>query len=438
AKYLEDRAPSLKINVMVFDRASKVEYDAWAKLGNPGWDWNGLLPNMKNAERFTGIDPFRANYTNADPTSIFPSQGRNGPVAGSYNNWYGDITVPFFKSMANLSIPTNFDPDSGNAYGVFNSATSVNRTTGKPTKINFKDKNSDKSENVVATGVSFVHKSQTYTVKAKKEVILAAGAFQSPQLLELSGIGNATILKNYGIKPLVDLPGLKPGSSFQDMDTLRNNATFAAAAAAQYLWPLSAEIANLTAQLDREIASEKLTPLEKASYKIQKEWLKEKVGLVEVIMNPGYAGSMRRKPTLPTCPSFRLSNIPSRAEKFSNPLVVPRIDPNYFSKSIGTLAALARGFADAGTDGQIWSQTLENRAFGIIGSERRKHSSPIGTAALAPKEIGGVVDVDLKSIWDCERPSSGCQRDPLHIGTHIQRTVYGIAEKAANIIKGQS
>ncbi|ELU35554.1 GMC oxidoreductase domain-containing protein [Rhizoctonia solani AG-1 IA] len=75
-------------------------------------------------------------------------------------------------------------------------------------RINFKDKNSDKSENVVATGVSFVHKSQTYTVKAKKEVILAAGAFQSPQLLELSGIGNATILKNYGIKPLVDLPGV--------------------------------------------------------------------------------------------------------------------------------------------------------------------------------------------------------------------------------------
>ncbi|CCO35528.1 Choline dehydrogenase Short=CDH [Rhizoctonia solani AG-1 IB] len=341
---------SSAINAMVFDRASKVEYDAWAKLGNSGWDWDALLSNMKTAERFTGIDPFRANYTNADPSSIFESQGRNGPVASSYNNWYGDLTIPFGKSMDKLGIPANFDPDSGNAYGVFNSPTSVNRTTGtrsysastyyaynahrpnlvvltgaQATKINFKDeKNNTKHENLVATGVSFVHKSKTYTVKAKKEVILAAGAFQSPQLLELSGIGNSTILEKNGIKTLIDLPGvgenyqdhvlatttyeLKPGSSFQDFDTLRNNATFAAAAAAQYnttrdgilsysgsiisffnLDPMatSAEIANFTAQLDREIASEKLTPLQEASYKIQKGWLKEKVGLVEIIFNPG-------------------------------------------------------------------------------------------------------------------------------------------------------
>jgi hypothetical protein len=47
------------------------------------------------------------------------------------------------------------------------------------------------------------------------------------------------------------------------------------------------EIANTTARLEQEIASEKLTPLQKVSYKIQKRWLKEKVGLVEVIVYPG-------------------------------------------------------------------------------------------------------------------------------------------------------
>jgi choline dehydrogenase-like flavoprotein len=75
------------------------------------------------------------------------------------------------------------------------------------------------------------------------------GTFQSPQLLELSGIGNSTILKKNGIEVLIDLPTvgenhqdhfvvsttyeLKPGSSRQSYDSLRNNATFAAAAAAQ-------------------------------------------------------------------------------------------------------------------------------------------------------------------------------------------------------------
>jgi choline dehydrogenase-like flavoprotein len=75
------------------------------------------------------------------------------------------------------------------------------------------------------------------------------GTFQSPQLLELSGIGNSTILKNNGIKVLIDLPGvgenyqdhmllrttyeLKPGISTQNYDALRSNATFAAEAATQ-------------------------------------------------------------------------------------------------------------------------------------------------------------------------------------------------------------
>ncbi|CCO37094.1 hypothetical protein BN14_11245 [Rhizoctonia solani AG-1 IB] len=154
---------------------------------------------MKAAEHFTGVDPFRENHTNAGPGDIFPSQGQDGLVAASYNSWYGDITPPFAKSMANLGIPINFNPDSGNAYGVFNSATSINRTTGQrsysantyyaynahrpnlvvltgaqATKINFDSKNKTKSGGLVATGVSFVHKSQTYTVKAKKEVILSA------------------------------------------------------------------------------------------------------------------------------------------------------------------------------------------------------------------------------------------------------------------------
>ncbi|KAF8706722.1 GMC oxidoreductase, partial [Rhizoctonia solani] len=501
AKYLEDRARSMSWFLIVHPKWNMTRGQSWATQ-------DGLLPNMKNAERFTGIDPFRANYTNADPTSIFPSQGRNGPVAGSYNNWYGDITVPFFKSMANLSIPTNFDPDSGNAYGAFNSATSVNRTTGKrsyaastyyaynahrpnfivltgaqATKINFKDKNSDKPEKVVATGVSFVQKSQTYTVKAKKEVILAAGAFQSPQLLELSGIGNATILKNYGIKPLVDLPGvgenyqdhiyttttyeLKPGSSFQDMDTLRNNATFAAAAAAQYnttqdgilsysgsiisffnLDPLatSAEIANLTAQLNQEIASEKLTPLEKASYKIQKEWLKEKVG---------YAGS-----SAPKANTSYMSLVSAIQHPFSrgnihinssNPLVAPRIDPNYFSKSIDlqTLVQTVRFGHKLSKTEPLASLvvarqdptpevTSNNAIIEYVKANAASIHHPIGTAALAPREIGGVVDVDLKVYGTANVRVVDASVIPLHIGTHIQRTVYGIAEKAAKIIKGQS
>ncbi|KAJ1300921.1 hypothetical protein OPQ81_003347 [Rhizoctonia solani] len=506
---------SSAINIMTFDRGSKVEYDAWAQLGNPGWDWNGLLPNMKAAERFTGVDPFRVNYTKADANNIFPSQGKDGPVAASYNEWYSDITVPFGKSMANLGIPVNFDPDSGSAFGTFNSATSVNRTTGRrsyagttyytynahrpnlvvltraqATKINFKEGASgNKTGNLVATGVSFTYQSQAYTVKANKEVILSAGTFQSPHLLELSGIGNSTILQNNGVKTLIDLPGvgenyqdhmlitttyeLKPGSSTQNYDALRNNATFAAAAAAQYnkthdgilastpsiisftdLDPMAtpAEIANLTAQLDREIASERLNPLQEASYKIQRGWLKEKVGLVEVIVYPGYAGVGIPKANTSYMTIFTAVQHPfSRGNihlNSSDPLVPPRIDPKYFSKSIDLdilvysvkfsqklsktdpLASIVVTRQDPAPE-----VTSDSEIADYVKTNIASIHHPIGSVSLAPKELGGVVDARLKVYGTANVRVVDASIMPLHLGTHISRTVYGIGEKGARIIK---
>jgi choline dehydrogenase-like flavoprotein len=118
-------------------------------------------------------------------------------------------------------------------------------TGAQATKVNFR--NSKENGYLVANSVAFVVNGTTFTVSAKKEVILSAGAFQSPQLLELSGIGNATLLQSLGISPLIDLPGV--GENLQDhhlsaqmfqvqpglvtWDQLRINQTFAAAAAAR-------------------------------------------------------------------------------------------------------------------------------------------------------------------------------------------------------------
>jgi len=160
--------------------------------------------------------------------------------------------------------------DTGNQTGLYNCPRSVDNVTGKrsyagstyyadhitqdnfsvltgaqATKVNFGD--SKEHGNLVAHSVTFVVNGTIYTVSAKREIILSAGAFQSPQLLELSGIGNMTLLKSLGISPLIDLPGV--GENLQDhaslaqmfqvqpgvvtWDQLRINQTFAAAAAAQ-------------------------------------------------------------------------------------------------------------------------------------------------------------------------------------------------------------
>ncbi|KAH7337862.1 alcohol oxidase [Rhizoctonia solani] len=506
---------SSAINAMIFNRGSKAEYDAWAKLGNPGWDWDGLLPNMKAAERFTGVDPFRVNYTGADPDDIFPSQGKNGVVAADYNNWYPDLVLPVQKSMAKLGVPVNFDPDSGNAVGLYNTATSINRTTGRrsysattyyaynaqqpnfvvltgaqATKINFKDTTgSTEPENLVATGVSFVHNSQTYKVKASKEVILSAGTYQSPQLLELSGIGNSTILGKHGIKTLIDLPSvgenyqehflvgtayeLKPGSSSENYDVLRNNATYAAAAAAQYnathdgilssiasilsfISPdriaNSAEIAKMTAKANQELASKDLTPIQRASYKIQKEWLKEKVALIELVPFPGYGGIGALKPNTSYITYYSVVQHPfSRGSihiNSSDPLAPPQIDPKYFSKSIDLdILVHSVKFADKLCKTEPLASIIASRLepgpnvtsdaaiAEYIKAGLSSIHHPIGSISLAPKELGGVVDVNLKVYGTANVRVVDASIIPLHIGAHTQRTVYGIAEKAAKNIK---
>ncbi|KAB5592638.1 Choline dehydrogenase [Ceratobasidium theobromae] len=504
----------LKINIMVFDRASKIEYDAWATFGNPGWDWNGLLPFMKAAEHFIAVDPYRLNYTNADPNDIFSSQGTEGPIAGGYNNWYSDLVIPFGRAMKNLCIPTNFNPDSGDAFGTFNSPTAVNRTTGRrsyaattyyaynahrpnfvvltgaqATRIELKKGAGGK---LTATGVSFVHNSTKFSVKAKKEVILSTGSFQTPQLLELSGIGNATILRQFGIAPLVDLPGvgenlqdhlylpttyeLKPGSSNLNLDMLRNDPKFAAAAQAQYTsthdGPLassgsivsfinlnyitnSSEIANITTQLNREIALDTVTPLQEAQYKIQKDWLEKKVGHLEVIFNPGYAGfGVPKANTTYISLLMALQHPFSRGNihiSSSDPLAAPQIDPKYFSKSIDQrtlVQAIKFGLKVSKTEPlasivvarqEPAPDVLSDDAIiEYIKANVATIYHPIGTAVIAPRELGGVVDSNLKVYGTSNLRVVDASIIPIHMGTHLQRTVYGIAEKAASIIKKPS
>ncbi|KAG8743828.1 hypothetical protein FRC10_011376 [Ceratobasidium sp. 414] len=481
---------------------------AWATLGSPGWNWNGLLPYMKAAEDFTNIDPFR-NYSSTG-TGIYPSQGTVGKIAAGYNSWYSDISTPYGNAVVNLGIPANFNPDSGNAFGLYNCAGSIDRSTGKrsyaastyfassasrtnlvvltgaqATKINFG--NSTTNGNYTATGVSFVSNSVTYTVQARKEVILSAGSLQSPQLLELSGIGNPTILQQYGINPLVNLPGvgenlqdhlfiatsyeLKPGMT--TFDILRNDATYAAQAQAQYAsthdgiyaavhsafsfidlasYVSSDKITSMKTQLDSEIAASGATPLQQAQYNIQKQWLSQKLGHLEIIMYPGYFAFSGPKPDTSYISLLMAIQHPfSRGNVHigsADPLAKATFDPKYFTKSIDL-----DSMVEAVKFGLTISQT-QPLASAIVGRQDPPPGvvsdadiadyvksyvesvyHPIGTAALAPRSSGGVVGPNLKVYGTTNVRVVDASVIPLHMGTHITRTVYGIGEKAAAMIK---
>ncbi|KEP45941.1 putative glucose-methanol-choline oxidoreductase [Rhizoctonia solani 123E] len=317
-----------------------------------------------------------------------------------------------------------------------------------------------------------------------------AGTFQTPQLLELSGIGNTTILRQNGITPLVDLPGvgenlqdhllvpttyeLKPGMT--TLDILRNNASYAEAAQAQYpathdgiysyststlsfinldYIATSDELSNMLARLDGEVTTDKASALQKAQYEIQKDWLRKRVGDIEVALTTGYGGT--------GTPESNTSYISIRAAiqhpfsrgnvhiNSSNPLAAPQINPNYLSKSIdreilvqslkfalevsqteplASLVAAREGPAPEITSDEAYNEYVKANA--------RPTFHPIGTATLAPRAIGGVVDTSLKVYGTSNIRVADASIIPIHIGTHISRTVYGIGERLAVMIASGS
>ncbi|KAF8751781.1 alcohol oxidase, partial [Rhizoctonia solani] len=452
---------SSALNYMAFDRASKAEYDAWEKLGSSGWNWNGIVSYMKVAEDFTNTDPFR------NSSSLYPSQGVAGPIGSGYNTWYSDVTPPYRESLANLGIPTNLNPDSGDAYGLYNCAMTVNRTTGKrsysastyyaysaqrsnlvvltggqATKINFSNKTI--SGNHVATGVSFVSDSNAYT----------------------------HALKKFGITPLINLPGvgenlprhvfiptsyeLKPGKT--TFDILRNNATFAAEAQAQYaathdgIYAATHSAFSFINLASYEIADLGTTALERAQFAIQKTWLDKKLGHTEIIMFPGYFSFSGPKANASYISMlFAIQHPFSRGNIHigsADPLVKGVYDPKYFSKSIDLqtlVEAVKFGMKISKTEPLASSivarqdpapeVTSDEDIAAYIKTYVESVYHPIGTAALAPKALGGVVDNKLKVYGTTNVRVVDASVIPIHMGTHITRTIYGIGEKAAALIK---
>ncbi|KAA6411678.1 MAG: hypothetical protein FRX48_04959 [Lasallia pustulata] len=230
------------VNGMLFDRGSAPDYDAWVELGNPGWGWEDLLPYFKKSENFTPAatelaDEFGISWDNV-------AHGFSGSVQSSYPVFQYQSIKNFFRAWHSLGVQTPKDPGNGAAIGAFWGPSSLNprnetrsdaRTAhydpvagARPnyhlltdhavSKVNFLGRK--------ATEVEFIDRrtSQRGTVNAKKEVILAAGAAHTPQVLQLSGVGPKTLLDNLGIPIIVDLPGV--GQNFQDQPTLYASYNF--------------------------------------------------------------------------------------------------------------------------------------------------------------------------------------------------------------------
>jgi choline dehydrogenase len=192
---------SSAINAMVWIRGDRLDYEDWARAGNPGWGWSDVLPHFRSLEHNqAGADEYRAQ---GGPVFIADVSDRVHPLAARF------VTAGL---QAGLKPNADFNGATQEGVGIYQTnikggwRVSANRAFLQPAR---------KRNNVTvftsthalrvnisgrrATGVDVMNNGTRRTIRARREVILTAGAVGSPQLLQLSGIGPGNLLQRLGI-----------------------------------------------------------------------------------------------------------------------------------------------------------------------------------------------------------------------------------------------
>lgn len=206
---------SSSINGLIYIRGQKEDYDHWEALGNPGWSWEACLPYFRKLEN---------NDLGAGPT-----HGTEGPLNATSIPKRHELVDALIGAANSFGIPTRKDFNTGDQRGVgYYQLTTRNgrrcstavaylnparqrpnlriETEAQAMKILFRGKK--------ATGVQYRQHGKIKTLNVNREVILCAGALQSPQLLQLSGVGNPDHLSPLGIPVVHALNGV--GENLQD------------------------------------------------------------------------------------------------------------------------------------------------------------------------------------------------------------------------------
>lgn len=199
------------INNNIYTRGNKQDFDGWAKAGNKGWSYDELLPYFTKTEDVNIAELKRSPY-----------HGVGGPLPIEYPPFRSPLLEKFLESAreVGLKLVDYNNPDTHEGFshiqGTIRQGRKVSayRAFIKPHKsrknlhvaiLSRVTKILIKPDTKQAYGVEFVKNRRRRTVRARKEVIISAGAFNSPQLLMLSGIGPKEHLEEMGIPVLKDL-----------------------------------------------------------------------------------------------------------------------------------------------------------------------------------------------------------------------------------------
>ena len=210
---------SSAINGNIFNRGAPSDFDHWAQRGNPGWGYADVLPLFKRLENWTG-PPDNA-------------RGKDGPLTITPSPWTHPLCDAFLAGAQTLGIPRNPDYNGGAQFGAAYAQRTIAgrwrqsaataflrnarvdlRTGAYVTELVF--------DGLRAVGLRYQRGGQVEEIRARREIILCGGVINSPQLLQLSGIGDPQHLARIGIPVRKALPGV--GANLRDHFTPRFTA----------------------------------------------------------------------------------------------------------------------------------------------------------------------------------------------------------------------
>lgn len=211
---------SSSINGLIYIRGQAEDYDGWAALGNPGWGWADVLPFFRLAE---------SNARGADAW-----HGADGPIRVSDIAETHPLMEAIIGAAEQIGVPRNEDFNGAQQEGVgyyqlttrngLRCSSAVAYLCPARRRANLRIEVGARATRLLitgnrVTGVEYRQDGRLCRTRSTREVLLAAGAVQSPQLLELSGIGDARRLADLGIPVVHHLPGV--GENLQDHLQLR-------------------------------------------------------------------------------------------------------------------------------------------------------------------------------------------------------------------------
>ncbi|NMO56096.1 NAD(P)-binding protein [Actinoplanes sp. TBRC 11911] len=400
------------INGMYHIRGDRTDYDAWAAAGAQGWDYASLLPYFRRSETAPGRDP--------------AYRGTEGPMLVSVPEGRNRLWEAGYEALLEAGYRRNPDGNAESAFGATWNEMNVVGGTRQSVSDNYL--RSLRRDNLTVlteaqayrviiegdrcVGVEYaVRGGAAETVRADREVVLAAGAVASPQLLQLSGVGPAAHLREVGIEVKVDLSGV--GGNLHDhlMSQVR------------YQTPES-----MTATFSRK------PRLLVGGIQIM---------FVDVVMHPRWKAGPENGFSIVASLEVAESRGSVRLAS-ADPTAAPLIDPNYLSderdvtalldglriaREVGGTAALSEFHGKELTSGEDDTEFLRRIVY--------TQFHPAGTCRIGDDE-NAVLDPELRVYGLTGLRVADASVMPSSIRANLNATVLAIGERAAALIRGET